>query len=339
MISVIIPVYNNKDTIRDAVNSVLSQEGVDLEIVCVDDGSADGTDQVLAQLAEESSAVRVIRQENAGPGAARNRGIEEAKGEYITFVDSDDVYKPGALSKLLKGIDGVNMAIAGIEWRRTFADGRTSVYGPIEELKKYAGIQDIPQKALELFEAGLLNNMPAKIYRRELIEKYQVRVPLELDMGEDLQFALRYLRHIDRVMIIPEYIYVYETDNSTLSTRYRTDMFDQRKLSVHMLRDYLQSQGLDENIVFFLYEKLLVAQTMQDIEFHRPRGERKQHILAALSTPEIAESIDKLRPKGKMQKAIGFVVGTKCVWLITFFSRLSSVIRSLASDKIKKVSV
>ena len=87
MISIIIPVYNNKDTIREAVESVLSQEGVEIEVICVDDGSTDGTDRVLAQLAEESPSVRVIKQENAGPGAARNRGIEEARGEYITVVD------------------------------------------------------------------------------------------------------------------------------------------------------------------------------------------------------------------------------------------------------------
>lgn len=339
MISVIIPVYNNKSTIRETVKSVLAQEGVELEIICVDDGSSDGSGQILVEMSKEYPNVHVIRQENAGPGAARNRGIDEAKGEYIAFVDADDKLLEGALAALVQAIGDTDLAIAGLLWRRTFPNGEVREHDTMEALSKYAGVQKMPERFFDLFGANLINSMCAKLYKRKIIESYNVRVPLELDMGEDLQFNLRYLRHVSSLSVVSKNAYLYENDNSTLSARFREDMFEKRKLSVSMLREYLQSQGLSENICFFLYEKLLVSQTMQDIEHKASKATRIAHISAALATPEIQESIAQFRPQGTMQKAICTVVRSQKPWQITFFARISSIIRSLATDKVNRVSV
>lgn len=346
MISVIIPVYNNKDTIRTAICSVLEQEGVDTEVICVDDGSADGTAEVLEELRKESSRVRVIRQENAGPGAARNRGIDEAEGDYIAFVDADDKLLPGALAALQDVMesdtgdaDCPELAIAGLLWRRTFPGGETREHDTMESLVRFSGKNRVPERFFELLGENLINSMCGKLYLRSIIDEFGIRVPTELDMGEDLQFNLRYLLHIDSLFVLPRNAYVYENDNSTLSSRYRPDMFQVRKLSVSMLRDYILSSGLNDNICFYLYEKLLIAQTMQDIEFGSPRGDTLLHINETLKTPEIRESIEKFKPEGMLQRAVSLVVSTKRAGLIIVFSRLSSFVRRHASDKMNRVSV
>jgi glycosyltransferase involved in cell wall biosynthesis len=95
-LSVVIPAYNNAHLLGHAVQSVREQQHSDLEIIVIDDGSTDNTVEVLEQLS--GSDLRSVRQENAGPAAARNRGIAEASGEWIAFLDADDHWLPGKLS-------------------------------------------------------------------------------------------------------------------------------------------------------------------------------------------------------------------------------------------------
>ena len=90
-VSVLIPTYNRRRFVVDAVQSVLAQEYDDLEIVVVDDGSTDGTDSALAPY---RSSIRYIRTANQGPAMARNVGMRAARGEYIAWLDSDDLYYP-----------------------------------------------------------------------------------------------------------------------------------------------------------------------------------------------------------------------------------------------------
>lgn len=94
MVSVIIPTYNRSSFVREAVESVLAQTYTPLEIIVVDDGSTDDTPSVMEAF---GSAVRRLRQENAGVSAARNRGIEAAKGDWLAFLDSDDLWRPQKL--------------------------------------------------------------------------------------------------------------------------------------------------------------------------------------------------------------------------------------------------
>ena len=95
-ISVVIPTYNRVTFLKDAIDSVLAQTFLDFELIVVDDGSTDDTPKLLSSY---NNKVRVITQTNQGPSAARNRGIETAKGEWIAFLDSDDVWKPDKLKK------------------------------------------------------------------------------------------------------------------------------------------------------------------------------------------------------------------------------------------------
>ena len=124
-ISVIVPAYNAETTLRTAVESILSQQVPELEIIIVNDGSTDGTDRLCHALASEYPCIHVITQKNAGICAARNRGMEAASGEYITFCDDDDLFWQGALRLLLQTAEDTraDLVRGGYELLRQRPDG------------------------------------------------------------------------------------------------------------------------------------------------------------------------------------------------------------------------
>ena len=103
-ISVIIPVYNVAAYLPECLDSVLSQDHRDLEVILIDDGSNDGSGAVCDAYAEKDHRVRVIHQKNAGAAAAKNAGLRAASGEYLSFVDSDDYLEPGAYSHMVSAL-------------------------------------------------------------------------------------------------------------------------------------------------------------------------------------------------------------------------------------------
>jgi|GEM_PF-4713279 len=100
LVSVVVPVYDVVDFLAEALDSVLAQEGVELDVVVVDDASTDGSDLIAERYASTDPRVRLVRQEHAGLGAARNTGIRHARGELLTFHDSDDVVPPGSYAAM-----------------------------------------------------------------------------------------------------------------------------------------------------------------------------------------------------------------------------------------------
>jgi len=115
MISVVIPTFNRREKVCRAVTSVLNQGNVDLEILVVDDGSSDGTNNSLDHLF--GNRIRVLTQENAGVSAARNRAISESTGEWIAFLDSDDFWLPGKLESQLRAAKAnPNARIIATDW-------------------------------------------------------------------------------------------------------------------------------------------------------------------------------------------------------------------------------
>jgi len=102
-VSVVIPLYNKARYINRCLRSICAQTFSDFELIVVDDGSSDGGGQIARAFGD--ARIRVIQQQNAGPGAARNRGLAEAQGEYIAFLDADDEWMPGYLARAVTALD------------------------------------------------------------------------------------------------------------------------------------------------------------------------------------------------------------------------------------------
>ena len=129
-VSVVIPVYNAEKYLRPCMDSICAQTMREIEILCVDDGSTDSSVEILKEYAEKDSRVRILRQKNAGAGAARNYGLREARGEFLSFLDSDDFFEPDMLEEACKGIEQYQADFVVFESDQYYMDKNEYIKNP-----------------------------------------------------------------------------------------------------------------------------------------------------------------------------------------------------------------
>ena len=218
LISIIIPVYNAQRYLNRCLKSIISQTYQNFEVILVNDGSIDDSYQVCQEFANKDKRITVITQTNSGASSARNRGIEIAKGKWITFVDADDYVEKKHLECLCENITNEKALII---------QGLKQVNFQGEEIKKIEFENTILtdteiQKAFdekEIFEYGYT---VAKLYNREIINKYRIRFNEQISYSEDMLFMLEYILNSNIIKFIGGANYNYITDISNLSQRYNS---------------------------------------------------------------------------------------------------------------------
>ncbi len=224
MVSVIIPFYNTGEVCAELVRRLLHDRQRKLEIICVDDCSTDGSLKKVAAACRKDKRARVIHlAKNGGAAAARNRGLDEAQGEYIVFIDSDDDVAEVFLTKMLEAMENpaVCLAVCGIRqnYLRTnrIVDKFTQPASPRHDDEAWA--EYIVRLMVE--DAHLYSSVN-KMYRAEIIRRGKVRFDASRDFAEDTKFVLDYLRAADtfsEICFVPDplYTYNYGTKTSTVS--------------------------------------------------------------------------------------------------------------------------
>lgn len=233
LISVIIPIYNTGDSAVKLLNRLIKQSYENLEIICVDDGSKDGSFDLVAEFIRQSSLknknlnMTILRQKNQGAAGARNLGLKKASGEYVTFIDSDDEVKKTHIEDLLKSLekDPRNaLSVCGYVYRRlrmqTEKDFFTNeIWTGLEEGNFRAYILSL------LASDGRMYAAINKMFRLSVIKKAKVEFPVGWDFAEDTMFVLRYLKAAEEagfnrigMVLKANYIYNYGTETSTVAS-------------------------------------------------------------------------------------------------------------------------
>lgn len=215
-LSVIIPVYNGEKTVEGAIGSIVaSPPSFSFEILVIDDGSTDGTGALLRKLEEENPSLRVISQENAGPAAARNRGITEAKGEYVLFLDCDDRLVPNALDLAVARTEqeDLDILIYGFYWVR----GEEEIPYCYEDL--FLTEEEKKKHLASLYRANLLNQGWGKVFRTEFLKENNLLFP-HLLWGEDRLFFFSALEKGKRIGVSSLVLYRYIQQETSLISRF-----------------------------------------------------------------------------------------------------------------------
>ena len=249
-ISIVVPVYNVEAYLPDCIDSLRAQTYQNIEILLIDDGSLDQSGNICDSYAQKDDRIRVFHTINQGVSAARNRGIEEATGEYLVFVDSDDKIHPQLLECYRKYEDPDSVLLCGMA---ESDDELKSL--KVENLDQKICSYDLGHFA-NFYAKNLANPPWNKWYRTDLLKKYQIRFPLDKNIGEDLLFNLDYLRHAPaqyKMMDLPFYYYRQDRDGS-LTAVYRKDLFQiQQELAdaVERFMKEMQVWNLDNQRIHY----------------------------------------------------------------------------------------
>ena len=227
-VSVIIPVYNTAKYLDECIESVVNQSVKDLEIILVDDGSTDGSPDICDKWANRDVRIKVIHKENEGLGYTRNRGIVAARGEYLSFLDSDDTLDLNTYEACIQKMEEYH-AQACFFGRKTFDDkGKFTVNANIpkklhyegEEIKKEFSKHYIGWLQTEDRNPYIKESSCCAMYRRDVIERNGLVFPSEREcLSEDAFFNLDVCKNTDSIIIVPENFYNYRYNPLSLTKK------------------------------------------------------------------------------------------------------------------------
>jgi len=260
----------------------------DFELILVDDGSADGSGAMCDAYVQDER-VRVIHQENRGLGLARNAGLDQARGEYVCFIDSDDYAGPEMLEHLVTTARRRQADIVMGGWTDVYADGRekrhiyteTLFAAEEERCRCVLGCVAAPPESRE--ETLWSVSAWAKLYRRDVVERYGLRFVSErVLISEDILFNLDFLTRAGRAAVSADASYCYCVNAGSLSKRYREDRFERNLEMYEAVRQRLVSVCPEQVFRSYL-DRFLICKARycitQEVLSHdqmgRPRGLRE----------------------------------------------------------------
>lgn len=236
LISFIMPAYNVEHTIVKSVQSVIDQDIKDFELIIINDGSTDNTGNICNVLAEKDSRIQVIHQTNSGPSSARNAGLNQALGEFIAFMDSDDYTKKDMYQLLIKELKENQAEIAVCNVTRVNPDGSSNT------LRSLNKITTIKEEMLELYFKynGIEFYVWNKVYRASVFQT--VRFP-EGVLYEDVMLSYEALKEAHKLVVTDEVGYFYMANSeSIVNSSFNPQQYDnvlQRKILLDNIKsDY-----------------------------------------------------------------------------------------------------
>lgn len=241
-ISIVIPIYNGARYISSCLLSLRKQTYTDWEAVCVNDGSRDGSMQILLKHAKEDCRIRVISQENQGVVKARSVGIEQAQGEYVCFLDVDDTLQPDALKLMVREFDENPKADIVVSGFNLIARGKIkkrfcpnfSLLGSLDYMKRVLS----GKNGWELW---------AKLYRRELFDE-PLKLPLGMRVGEDASVFIQLVGRARFVAGCRMPLYNYIQHSESVSHRKSVQLAEETLRAGFFIEEYLRTTSCYEEI-------------------------------------------------------------------------------------------
>lgn len=279
-ISIIIPAYNIGQYIRQCIESVLNQTYSNIEIIIVDDGSKDNTKEIIDEYALKDKRIIAIHKENGGVSSARLRGIQEANGEWIGFVDGDDYIEPNMFETLYKNAIKHNADISHCGYQMVFPNRIDRYYGTgkIIEQDHLAGLKDLLEGTM--IEPGLVN----KLYKKDLLKDIHNKLDLSIKINEDLLMNYYLFKESNNSIYEDKCLYHYQVraNSAALSKLNVNKLLDPIKVTKKLLEETKEIEELNR-IVRSRYVYQLIYLAIQDIKENRdlvyiPRKEARKEL-------------------------------------------------------------
>ena len=245
-VTVIMPIYNAYDYLRPAMDSVIDQTLREIEIICIDDGSTDHSLDIIKEYQKLDERIRIVTENNAGPGTARNKGIMRARGEYIIFLDADDFYEPVLLERLYEAAkrDDLDIAVVGFD----IYNSRHARFEPAPD-EEHANIylggavvskNEYPNDILQSTTGYVWN----KLFRTSFIREKELSFAPEIYVFEDVYFVCTALSLAERVARIYETLIHHRVYSEQSRTKLFRKYHNQVPVVYMKVKEFLMQHGM-----------------------------------------------------------------------------------------------
>lgn len=320
-ISVITPVYNAENHIENCIQSVLDQSFTDFELLLINDGSTDSSGTICDNFAAKDHRIKVFHQENGGPSAARNKGIDEMQGDYVTFIDADDYVDQNYLEAFIPlDVDIKNsIVLQGYTWENN-------------ELivKEHKFQRKLYPNSLysELFHStNIIQRHPfacIKLFPVHLIKTKKIYFDKEIKFGEDFIFFLECLKYTESILLVEQTGYHYRYNETSLTRtiyNYESEM-KRSNTAREQLAEIATQFSFDEKTISFhkTYMKQYFYRAIYSLYLHYPRKKRRERV-AFLRENGRSDNLE-LMTKYNPNPETGFTKGFKFLFSNKLFNLL-----------------
>lgn len=248
LLSIIVPVYNNKKYLKQCIDSILVQEYKNVEIILVNDGSTDGSGTICDEYQKIDKRVRVIHQKNQGCICARQKGLQNSKGKYIGFVDSDDWVMPDMYQMLMskveeKKCDIVSMGYTVFGNHVEKKEEGGSLFGIFEKGKNLDRLLSNMMYDPEIKARGVQPSLCTKVIRRKLLESAFADIDKRVTMGEDAAIFYPCCLRLESIYIMKEYQYYYRVHSGSMCRSMNRNTFSEVYFFYRYMRQILLQYG------------------------------------------------------------------------------------------------
>ena len=317
-ISIVLPVYNSQNTIARTIDSVIKQTYDNYELIIINDGSIDNSESICLEYADKYKKIKYIKIENKGVSNARNLGIDNATGNYVMFIDSDDEYYKNTLETVYKYIEQRNDLIIFGYNRIHVSKNKTK-----EMNTNVTYLKDGKEKNIfieKMQREYLFNQIWNKVYKTKILKDNNIKFDTKIASGEDYRFNLKYIDCINDAIYIDKVLYNYYSTDNGLSLKTGPDKLyikienlKQQKL-LYIKYGY-DIKYIDDNYIYTCFSGLTAMVEKQSFK------KKREYIKKYVQNQEIREELIsiKQRHKGiKIKIYINFLLIKKIFLLCTF---------------------
>ena len=270
-VSIIVPIYNAQDTIENCVNSIINQTYKNIEIILVNDGSKDKSLEICYNLKKTDNRIIVIDKKNEKVSKTRNKGIEVAKGEYIMFVDADDIIELDMIEELTRGIQFFDLCACNY---KKIENEKVSIKSNIEPFNTTKINEYIEMLKPEM----LFNQLWNKIYRANIIKENNIKFNEHIQVGEDYLFNINYIANANSVNYINNPLYKYTIQENSLSKRFIDRPLEEEIKIVRDLKCLYEQKKFEMDYVYNEYIELLKSNILNLFIGNKGKNEIQQYI-------------------------------------------------------------
>ena len=254
LFSIIVPIFNAEKNIDIILKQFKSQNNGQFEVILVDDGSSDSSLSICQKYAKDDSFFVLFSQKNQGASAARNLGLKHARGEYVLFADSDDRISDEYIRLVTQACEKYNSDLIQFNWLQgTLNNGYKPAYEDLVD-----GACSVENYCHELLRQKF--NPPwNKVYRRDLIEKHHIRFNTSMVMGEDLEFTIQYVKHMQSVSIDSSCIYKYLLNEYGLCARASLSYFQDLRKIYDAMNELIAHKLLDSSSQLYANDSMTAS--------------------------------------------------------------------------------